>query len=120
MGKPQISDQVGADALRSLSGSQPNTATAVRYVLQQLALLAPGGSVEVRVPPYGAVQCIAGLDHRRGTPPNLVELNADTLVQLALGITDWPTATAAGLVHVSGSRAGEVATLFPISKIRLD
>lgn len=119
MGKPQISDQAGMDALRSLSTPQPDTATAVRYVLQQLALLAPGGSVEVRVPPYGAVQCVAGVDHRRGTPPNLVELDATTLIALALGDTDWSAATATGRVHASGTRANELASLFPISKIRL-
>lgn len=108
------------DALRSLSSPQPNTATAVRYVLQQLAILAPGGSVEVRVPPFGAVQCIAGLDHRRGTPPNLVELRAETLIALALGQSNWHECLADGTVHASGARAGELAALFPISKILLD
>lgn len=120
MGKRQISDQIGSDALRSLATPQPDTATAVRYLLQQLALLAPGGSVEVRVPPYGAVQCIAGLDHRRGTPPNLVELDPETLVALALGRLDWAAAQASGKLLASGARANEVAALFPISKIRLD
>lgn len=108
------------DALRSLSTPQPETATAVRYLLQQLALQAPGGSVEVRVPPFGAVQCIAGLDHRRGTPPNLVELDPKTLIELALGESSWAAAVSAGKVHVSGTRAPEVAALLPISKIRLD
>ena len=108
------------DALRSLSTPQPETATVVRYLLQQLALEAPGGSVEVRVPPYGAVQCVAGLDHRRGTPPNLVELDPETLVALAFGRLDWAGAKASGKLHASGNRADELASLFPISKIRLD
>lgn len=108
------------DALRSLTTSQPETATAVRYLLQQLALAAPGGSVEVRVPPYGAVQCVAGLDHRRGTPPNLVELDPETLVALAFGRLDWASAKASGNLIASGTRAEELAALFPFSKIRVD
>ena len=120
MGKPQISNQAGTAALQSLSSANPDTATAVRYLLQRLAAAAPGGSVEVRVPPFGAVQCIAGLDHRRGTPPNLVELDPQTLFDLSLGKLDWAAAVANGKVHASGTRAGDLADLFPISEIQLD
>ena len=64
--------QQGQDADRN------TTATAVRYTLEELAAVAPGRSVEVRVPPYGATQAVAGSTHRRGTPPSVVETDAQT------------------------------------------
>lgn len=80
-------------------------ATAVRFSLQELALQAPGRSVEVRVPPYGAVQVIEGLTHRRGTPPNVVELDADSWMKLTVGDISWADAERAGVVSASGSRS---------------
>nr|WP_212755602.1 sterol carrier family protein [Flexivirga aerilata] len=80
-------------------------ATAVRFTLQELALQAPGRSVEVRVPPFGAVQVVEGLTHRRGTPPNVVELQPDSWMQLVVGDVTWEQAEAAGQVSASGSRA---------------
>lgn len=64
-------------------------ATAVRFLLEELATLAPGNSVEVRVPPYGVTQCVAGPRHTRGTPPNVVETDAFTWCSLALGSLTW-------------------------------
>ena len=61
------------------------TATAVRYTLEELASVAPGRTVEVRVPPHGAVQCIEGPVHTRGTPPNVIETDAATWLRLAVG-----------------------------------
>jgi hypothetical protein len=78
---------------------------AVRFLLEELAERAPGRSVEVRVPPYGAVQCVEGPRHTRGTPPNVVELDPMTWVAVATGGTDWDAAVAEGLVHASGGRA---------------
>ena len=78
---------------------------AVRFLLEELAERAPGRSVEVRVPPYGAVQCVQGPRHTRGTPPNVVEVDPMTWVSLAAGATDWSAAVADGLVHASGERA---------------
>ena len=80
-------------------------ATAVRFSLQELELQAPGRSVEVRVPPYGAVQVIEGPRHRRGTPPNVVELSPDSWLKLVVGDLSWDEAEAAGQVSASGSRA---------------
>lgn len=80
-------------------------ATAVRFSLQELELQAPGRSVEVRVPPYGAVQVITGLAHRRGTPPNVVELSADSWLKLVVGDLTWDAAADSGLVSASGSRS---------------
>ena len=59
--------------------------TAVRYTLEELGARAPGRSVEVRVPPFGAVQCLEGPRHTRGTPPNVVESDAETWLRLATG-----------------------------------
>lgn len=81
------------------------TATAVRYLLQLLSERAEGNTVEVRVPPFGAVQCIAGPRHTRGTPPNVVETDAATWLALAAGRLSWEDALAAGRVHASGQRA---------------
>lgn len=80
-------------------------ATAVRYALEELAERAPGRSVEVRVPPFGAVQCIQGPRHTRGTPPNVVETDPQTWLQLVTGSQTWAQAEAAGTVRASGQRA---------------
>jgi hypothetical protein len=78
---------------------------AVRYLLEELAARAPGRSVEVRVPPYAAVQCVEGPRHTRGTPANVVEIDPTTWLALATGATSWEAAVAAGRVHASGGRA---------------
>lgn len=90
-------------------------ATAVRFGLEELAARAPGQSVEVRVPPYGAVQCIEGSVHRRGTPPAVVEMSADTFLKLATGATTWTEALAAGTVAASGERA-DLTALLPLTR----
>jgi hypothetical protein len=78
---------------------------AVTHLLGLLAADAPGRAVEVRVPPYAAVQAVAGPRHTRGTPPNVVETDPVTWVRLALGRLSWAQARAAGLVSASGPRA---------------
>lgn len=78
---------------------------AVRSLADRLAAQHPGRSVEVRIPPYAAVQCIAGPRHTRGTPPNVVETDAATFVGLACGFVAWETALGDGRVHASGERA---------------
>src|SRR5262245_44728454 len=72
---------------------------AVRALLMRLRDLAPGRSVEVRVPPHGAIQCVEGPRHTRGTPPNVVETDPITFVQLATGRLDWDDAVADGRVR---------------------
>lgn len=86
---------------------------AVRYLLEELAQRAPGRSVEVRVPPHAAVQCVTGPRHTRGTPPNVVEIDPMTWVALATGDTDWATAVAEGRVHASGERA-DLSSFLPL------
>jgi hypothetical protein len=78
---------------------------AVTYLLGLLAADAPGRAVEVRVPPYAAVQAVAGPRHTRGTPPNVVETDPVTWVRLALGRLSWAQAREARLVSASGPRA---------------
>jgi hypothetical protein len=97
-------DQAVAAAVAG-DADRPVVATAVRYLLQLLAERYPGGAVEVRVPPFGAVQCIEGLQHTRGTPPNVVEMAPAVWLHLATGSRGWSDALASGAVQASGSRA---------------
>jgi hypothetical protein len=92
-------------ALRAGATDRPTTATAVRYLLQSLAAAVPGNSVEVRVPPFGAVQAVPGPRHTRGTPPNVVEMDATTWLALATGELAWSDARSQSRVSASGSRA---------------
>ncbi|GAB2528759.1 sterol carrier family protein [Nocardia heshunensis] len=89
-------------------------AAAVRGTARSLAGDAPGHSVEVRVPPFVAVQCIEGPRHTRGTPPNVVETDARTWLLLATGLLAFEDALESGALSASGSRAGEVARWLPI------
>ncbi len=83
--------------------------------MSDLVVRAPGRSVEVRVPPYGAIQCVAGPRHSRGTPPNVVETDPVTWVCLATGRLAWPEAVARGRVRASGTRA-DISELLPVWK----
>lgn len=106
-----------ADWLRDESRPAPartELATAVRLTARTLAAQAPGRSVEVRVPPFVAVQCIAGPTHTRGTPPNVVETDPRTWLLLITGMSSFPEAKAAGALRLSGSRAGEVEHFLPL------
>ena len=109
MAKARIDSGLGTAAVRSaLAGGEvarDTLATAVRFLLQRLADRAEGNTVEVRVPPFGAVQCIEGPRHTRGTPPNVVETDAATWLALATGSLAWADAVADGRVLASGQRA---------------
>jgi len=87
---------------------------AVRALLTRLVERAPGRTVEVRVPPYGAVQCVAGPRHTRGTPPNVVETDPVTFIKLAAGRISFDEAVADGLVSASGTRA-DLGPLMPLA-----
>lgn len=89
-------------------------ATAVRWTTDELAERAPGRSVEVRVPPFAAVQCVDGPVHRRGTPPAVVETDAATWLALAVGDLAWGEAVASGSVAVSGERT-DLAPYLPLA-----
>ena len=89
-------------------------AAAVRLTARTLAACAPGASVEVRVPPFVAVQCIEGPRHTRGTPPNVVETDPRTWLLLAGGLTTLTHAVTAGTLTLSGSRASEIEHWLPV------
>ncbi|PRY00927.1 sterol carrier family protein [Allonocardiopsis opalescens] len=112
----QGADELGAlvDALARAvlraadAGAVPVRAAAkaaVRGTLDRLAAAAPGHSLEVRVPPHGAVQCVAGPRHTRGTPPGVVETDPVTWLELATGRLTWADAAARHRVAASGVRA---------------
>ena len=106
-----------AEWLRDDTRSAPNRAelaSAVRLTARTLAEQAPGASVEVRIPPFVAVQCISGTRHTRGTPPNVVETDQRTWLLLATGLLPVAEAKAAGTLQLSGSRAGEIQAWLPL------
>lgn len=110
MAKAKIVAIVGEASVRTKleygsEASEEATALAVRYLLQVLSDAAPGNTLEVRVPPYGAVQCVEGPNHSRGTPPNVIETDAETWVLLATGALTWASALAEDRVMASGTRA---------------
>ena len=84
-----------------------------KHYLALLEARAPGRSVEVRVPPYAAVQVVEGVRHTRGTPPAVIETDAETWIALATGALDWPAAADSARVRASGERA-DLAPYLPL------
>lgn len=112
----RIDLETGRAAVRAWqAGAHDRTtvATAVRFLLEQLATDHEGNSVEVRVPPYGATQAIEGPRHTRGTPPNVVETDAATWLALATGTLDWADAVNGARASASGTRA-DLTDVLPI------
>lgn len=136
MARPRIADADGLAAVRACAApvgpdqhlpvepaaddqrdvARPDRATqrlAVRYTLQLLTDRAPGHSVEVRIPPFAAVQAIPGPVHRRGTPSAVIEMDPATWLALATGELSWAQAKAAGRIRASGERA-DLAPWLPL------
>jgi hypothetical protein len=115
------SNQEGLQALKELLNSYENSQEAnklieqiaVKFCLQLLHEKAPGNSVEVRIPPYAAVQVIPGTSHKRGTPPAVIEMSARIWIDLAIGNIDWTTTKNSGAISASGQRA-DLSTLLPL------
>ena len=101
------------EALTASPRSPAQVRLLVKHFLAVLAERAPGASVEVRVPPYAAVQAVAGVRHTRGTPPAVVEVDADTWIALATGTLAWAEAENEGGVRASGERA-DLSPLLPL------
>ncbi|MES1211984.1 MAG: sterol carrier family protein [Leifsonia sp.] len=104
----RIDPAAGSAAVdHALAGSddRETIALAVRYLLEVLASDFEGHTVEVRVPPWGAVQAIEGPRHTRGTPPNVIEMDAATWIALATGSLPWAQAVATARASASGQRA---------------
>lgn len=96
----------------------PEILNAVKSTLAQLAHIAPGRAIEVRVPPYAAIQCGEGPAHSRGTPPNVVEMNAQTWLALANGTQTWADAFISGAIRASGARA-DLSAYLPIDEKKI-
>jgi hypothetical protein len=103
-----------ADSADAGDGVLP-TRDLVRTTLRWLAQQHPGHTVEIRVPPFAAVQAIEGPRHTRGTPPNVIEMDAETWLDLAAGRWSWDQAMAAGKVNASGLRA-DLSGLLPLPR----
>ncbi|KZS83694.1 sterol carrier family protein [Mycobacterium persicum] len=106
-----------ADWLRDETRPAPDRdalATAVRLTARTLSALAPGASVEVRIPPFAAVQCVSGPRHTRGTPPNVVETAPRTWLLLVTGLLTIEDAAANGGLILSGPRARDIASWLPL------
>ena len=100
--------QAGVPPLRAVQRA------AVGYTLGLLVGLAPGRSVEVRIPPLAAVQCVPGPRHTRGTPPNVVETDPLTWLDLATGELTWAAAVDSGRLRASGQRA-DISAYLPLT-----
>ena len=115
------SNQDGLRALKDLLNSyeinqevkETIEQTAVKFCLQLLHEKAPGNSVEVRIPPYAAVQVIPGISHKRGTPPAVIEMTARIWIDLAIGKIDWITTKNSGVISASGERA-DLSAFLPL------
>ncbi|GAA1718651.1 sterol carrier family protein [Isoptericola hypogeus] len=110
-GRAAVAAWLRGDAARA------DVTAAVRFTLEELADIAPGNAVEVRVPPAGAVQAVAGPRHTRGTPPNVVETDVETWLGLATGRLPWSEAVSAGRVRASGERS-DLSGLLPLQAAR--
>ena len=100
-----------------MSTRDPMIMEAVKATLAELVKLAPGRAIEVRIPPYAAVQCGEGPTHTRGTPPNVIEMNAQTWLSLAKGELSWIEAMERGLINASGARA-DLSDYLPIGVVK--
>lgn len=109
---PEVTECLGAYASQDVPDPAVERA-AVRAVLASLTAAAPGSSVELRVPPYAAVQLVGGAKHRRGTPPAVVQLPPAALLRLAVGEQSWSVAVADGTVRASGERS-DLSGLLPV------
>jgi hypothetical protein len=89
----------------------PNIASEVRRILDLIKKTAPGNAVELRIPPYGVIQCVSGVNHRRGTPANQVEMSGEVLIQLAHNPGLWPDLLKSGQIQASG-QLSDLAQVF--------
>ena len=89
----------------------------VKEILKMVQVVAPGNSVELRIPSYAAVQCIPGSVHRRGTPPNVVEMSGQTLIELVGNPTYWDEICHNGRISASGTNANLKDLFIKVSKL---
>ena len=107
-------ERIDASAAAGVLPADDDLRSAVKHYLAVLAARHPGKSVEVRVPPFAAVQCVEGARHTRGTPPAVVETDPQTWIAVARGITSFADARAAGRIRASGERS-DLSPLLPLT-----
>jgi len=95
----------------------PTLKLQVVEILTLVQKIAPGKSVELRIPNYGAIQCVSGSVHRRGTPPNVVEMSAHTLINLTENPCQWDELCSVGMISASGSNSNLKELIIQISKL---
>ena len=119
MSSPYSKSESVSEALAAVDrGDEPGRPVlrdAVRALLAELARVAPGRSVEVRIPPFGAIQCVAGPRHTRGTPPNVVETDPMTWLLVATGRLTWADAMQQGRLRASGIRT-DLSEFLPLGR----
>ena len=89
----------------------------VKTILEAVKKFSPGKSVELRIPPYAAIQCISGVTHRRGTPPNVVEMSAETLIKLLENPSQWQEFCDLGFISASGTNSNLTHLFLEVSKL---
>jgi Bacterial SCP ortholog len=89
----------------------------IKQILKVIEELAPGRSVELRVPPYAAIQCVSGSTHRRGTPPNVVEMSGQTLITLSKTPDLWDQLCSEGAISASGTNSNLADLFAQVSKL---
>ena len=89
----------------------------VKQILKVVQQLAPGRSVELRIPPHAAIQCVGGITHRRGTPPNVVEMKAETLISLLERPENWQQFCESGAISASGANSNLGNLFVQVSKL---
>ena len=102
---------------KDLFKKDPNIASEVRRILDLIKRTAPGNAVELRIPPYGVIQCVEGVNHRRGTPANQVEMSGETLLFLIHNPKDWQRLCSNGEILASGTSSDLSEILIIASRV---
>jgi hypothetical protein len=89
----------------------------VKQILKVVQKVAPGRSVELRIPPFAAIQCVGGSTHPRGMPPNVVEMSAETLLKLLKNPVKWQQYCESGAISASGTNSNLADLFFEVSKL---
>ena len=89
----------------------------VKEILKIVQQVSPGNSVELRIPPYSAIQCVSGSVHRRGTPPNVVEMSAQTLIKIIENPNLWEQLCSIGMISASGTNSNLKELFIQVSKL---
>ena len=102
---------------KDLFKKDPNIASEVRRILDLIKKSAPGNAVELRIPPYGVIQCVSGVNHRRGTPANQVEMSGETLLSLMHNPKDWQRLCSNGEIIASGTSSDLSEIFLKVSRV---